>query len=90
MEINDNVVKMLKDMKNNLDGYWETIPEDSRFDDRFEARELRFSKYQTPELELYLVNENSFIGMCRMVFGVDKLSLSEAYDLVENLKVNTK
>lgn len=90
MEINENAVKMLKKMKDNLDSYWEMVPQNSKFEDRFESRELRFSNYKSPELELYLVNENSFIGMCRMVFGVDKLSLSEAYDLVENLLINQK
>ena len=78
MEINENTIKMLNKMKENLNSYWEMIPEDSRFEDRFESRELRFSKYQTPELELYLVNENSFIGFCQTAFGIEKLTLKEA------------
>lgn len=85
MEINENIKIVLQRMKDNLDYCWDLIPEGSKLDNRFGPRELRYSKFKTSELELYLVNENSFIAMCKQIFNIDNLSLAEAYDLVENL-----
>lgn len=85
MDINDNTIIILKKMKENLDHYWDLIPEESKLDNRFGPRELRFSRYKTEELEFYLVIENSFIAMCKQFFHLDNVSLAEAYDLVENL-----
>lgn len=87
MEIDENISKYLINKRNKLDVLWEMIPEDSRYENRFARRELRISKYKTPMLEIYEVEENSFIAMCKKIFNIEQLSLSEAYDLVEQLEI---
>ncbi len=83
MEINKEDLLLLNNLKNKLDIYWSAIPDDLKYADRFDSRELRFSMYKSDFLENYLVWENTFIAMTKHTFNLENVTLKEAYDLIE-------